>query len=205
MYTKIEKKQFVIFLLVAYGLTYVMGLFMWYGNRAGTDLSAFPNAQMLYPAAGVALAYLLTMKKERQMPRGFYVVFVFLTVLMAVLSLVSLFCPLAPLQTAGGSISMWTMVIQGIIIVGSILCWIFLLAAGKARRENGGLRWKSTRGSFFCIVLFFVIYMARSAVSFALSGQIGNFLKVFAQPYTWINLAALIPNFFLVFVAFFGE
>lgn len=205
MYTKVEKKQFMIFLLIAYGLTYVMGLFMWYGNGAGMDLSAFPNAQMMYPAAGVALAYLLTAKKEWQMPNGFYMVFVLLTVLMVVVSLISLFCPLTPLQTAGGAVSVWTLAIQGILIIGSIICWITLLAVGKVRRENGGLRWKSTGASFFCILLFFIIYMLRSAVSFALSGQIGSFLQVFSQPYTWINLVALIPNFFLVFVAFFGE
>lgn len=205
MFTKVEKKQFMIFLLIAYGLTYVMGLFMWYGNGVGVDLSAFPNAQMLYPAAGVAMAYLLTVKKERPMPNAFYVVFVLLTLLMAALSLVSLFCPLTPLQTAGGTVSVWTLAVQSILIVGSVIAWVALLAAGKERRENGGLLWKSTKASFFCILLFFIIYMARSAVSFALGGQNGDFLMVFAQPYTWINLAALIPNFFLVFVAFFGE
>ena len=54
-----EKKEFFIFLLIAYGVTYLMGLLMWYGNRASIDLSAFPNAQMMYPASGVMLAYLL--------------------------------------------------------------------------------------------------------------------------------------------------
>ena len=30
--------------------------------RKGIDLSFFPNAQMLYPAAGVVMAYLITRK-----------------------------------------------------------------------------------------------------------------------------------------------
>ncbi|MFQ9453653.1 MAG: hypothetical protein ACLR0R_09180 [[Ruminococcus] lactaris] len=41
-----------------------MGLLMWYSYGKGLDLSAFPNAQMLYPAAGVMMAYLITKKKE---------------------------------------------------------------------------------------------------------------------------------------------
>ena len=48
-----EKKQLLIYVIIAYGITYVMGLLMWYGYGKGLDLSAFPNAQMLYPAAGV--------------------------------------------------------------------------------------------------------------------------------------------------------
>lgn len=205
MYSKTEKKQFIIFLLLAYGLTFVMGLFMWYGNGRGADLYVFPNAQMMYPAAGVALAYLLTTGKEQRMPRAFYVTVVLLTAIMAVLSLVSLFSPLEPMETAGGSVSVWTLVIQLVLIAGSILAWIMLLASGRERRENGGLRWKNTGASILCIVVFIVIYMARTTVSYGLSGQLSDFLTVLAQPYTWINLAALILNFFLVFIAFFGE
>ena len=55
-----EKKQLLIYVIIAYGITYVMGLLMWYGYGKGLDLSAFPNAQMLYPAAGVMMAYLIT-------------------------------------------------------------------------------------------------------------------------------------------------
>lgn len=205
MYSKTEKKQFVIFLLLAYGLTYVMGLLMWYGNASGMDVSAFPNAQMMYPAAGVALAYLLTARKERPMPNAFYIVFLLVTAVMVVLSLVSIFLPLSSPGGAQASVSMWTLVIQMILIVGSIAGWIALAVSGKERRGNGGLRWKNTGASVVCVLLFFIIYMLRNAISYALSGQIGTLLNVFAQPYTWINLAALIPNFFLVFIAFFGE
>ena len=57
-----EKKQLLIYVIIAYGITYVMGLLMWYSYGKGLDLSAFPNAQMLYPAAGVMMAYLITKK-----------------------------------------------------------------------------------------------------------------------------------------------
>ena len=42
-----EKKQLLIYVIIAYGITYVMGLLMWYGYGKGLNLSAFPNAQML--------------------------------------------------------------------------------------------------------------------------------------------------------------
>ena len=52
MNSKTNKKQLIIFLIVAYGVTYLMGLLMWYGNTKQLDLSAFANTQMMYPAAG---------------------------------------------------------------------------------------------------------------------------------------------------------
>ena len=47
-FTQTEKKQLMIYVIIAYGITYVLGLLMWYGYGKGIDLSAFPNAQMLY-------------------------------------------------------------------------------------------------------------------------------------------------------------
>ena len=46
------KRQLLLFLLAAYGVTYAMGLLTWYGSAVSAELSAFPNAQMYYPAAG---------------------------------------------------------------------------------------------------------------------------------------------------------
>ena len=42
-----EKKRLWIYLAVAYGITFLMGLLMWYGNARGADVGAFPNAQMM--------------------------------------------------------------------------------------------------------------------------------------------------------------
>lgn len=36
-----EKKQLLIYVIIAYGITYVMGLLMWYGYGKGLDLSSF--------------------------------------------------------------------------------------------------------------------------------------------------------------------
>lgn len=74
-FSETEKKQLIIFTVIAYGITYILGLLMWYGYGTGADLGAFPNAQMLYPAAGVMLAYLITRKKDKNMPKAFFVFF----------------------------------------------------------------------------------------------------------------------------------
>lgn len=66
-----REKQLLIYVIIAYGITYVMGLLMWYGYGKGLDLSAFPNAQMLYPAAGVMMAYLITKKEIKIFQRLF--------------------------------------------------------------------------------------------------------------------------------------
>ena len=50
---EITKTRLIIYVLMAYGLTCLMGILMWYGSTKGYDLTVFPTAQMMYPAAGV--------------------------------------------------------------------------------------------------------------------------------------------------------
>ena len=86
-----EKKQLLIYVIVAYGITYVQGLLMWYGYGKDLDLSAFPKAQMLYPAAGVMMAYLITKKEDKNLPKTFYIFFVALTAVLVVCTAASVF------------------------------------------------------------------------------------------------------------------
>lgn len=67
---KPENNQLMIFFLIAYGITFAMGFFMWYGAYH-MDLNVFPNAQMMYPAAGVMLGFLLFRKKMPICRNGF--------------------------------------------------------------------------------------------------------------------------------------
>ena len=72
---KVEKKQLVTFILTAYGVTFVLGFLMWFFYGRGADLSVFPNAQMFYPAAGVMLAYLVTKKEDKNLPKPLFIFF----------------------------------------------------------------------------------------------------------------------------------
>ena len=55
-----QPKEMLIFLLVAFGLPFLMGVPLAIAQRAGSNTDVYPSAQMFYPAAGVMLAYLFT-------------------------------------------------------------------------------------------------------------------------------------------------
>ena len=87
------KKQFLIFLLIAYGVTYVMGILTWYGSTIPVEMSIFPSAQMFYPAAGIMLAYMLTEEKDSLVPKWFYACFLLVTAAMIALCILSVAMP----------------------------------------------------------------------------------------------------------------
>ena len=200
-----EKKQLRIFIAVAYGITFLMGFLMWYGNAKGLDISAFPNAQMLYPAAGVMLAYLLTKKQDADMPRGFYIAFCSCTAVLMLLAIISIFVPIKPIEVQGLTISIWTLIVQYIMILGSVVCWILYGVAGKQKRSTYGLSWNKSKATWVMVGLFILLYILRTIVACLISGSLAEFGQNMMSATTWISVISLPVNFFLVFVAFFGE
>lgn len=205
MYSKNEKRQRIIFVAVAYGITYLLGLLMWYGYAKQIDLSAFPNAQMMYPAMGVMLAVLLTRREDKDIPKAFYISFIASAVLQIVLAILSVFRPDMTVEMSGGTVSVWLLILQYVQIIGSIISLICLFIAGKKKREAYGLRWKNWKSSVFCIVLFLVLYFSRVALAYALEGQLSVFFDIMKRAETWTVLAVLPLNFLLAYSAFFGE
>ena len=127
-----EKKEFFIFLLIAYGVTYLMGLLMWYGSTASIDLSAFPNAQMMYPASGVMLAYLAGGKKKASDSQIVFGLFLLTTAVMVAAAVLSLLMPEQVISLPAGDLSVWVMAIQFVIIGGKHP----LLDCASDRREG---------------------------------------------------------------------
>ena len=156
----LEKRQLLIFALVAFGVPYLMGIAMGAGFYAGSDVSVFPNAQMFYPAAGVMLALFVTKKEDNMLPRKFFVCFLALTVLMLACSLASVLAPALP----------WALISNLVMMGGTLAAWVCYFADGKARRAVYGLRLTKTGGtnSFVMLLLFIVLYFARI---FLLSGM----------------------------------
>lgn len=205
MYETKEKKKFLIFLLVAYGLTYLMGILMWYGNGVSADLSGFPAAQMLYPASGVMLACLLVHRGDQKIPKAFFLTFLLFTLISVVFAVLSVAAPGNMLSINGVSISVWGLIIQYVLILGSIVGWVTLLIAGRERREAYGLRWKNWKSSLLCVLVFLVLYFLRAGIAYCLEGQPGMMLEIAENPQTWLYIAALLLNFLLSFTAFLGE
>lgn len=199
------KKQFIIFLLIAYGLTCVMGILTWYGSTIPVEMSVFPSAQMFYPAAGVMLAYLLTQWKDELLPRWFYICFLASTLVMIICCVLAVMAPGEPISLNGQTFSKWSLAVQYVMIVCSILCWITLLVSRKERREEYGLTWKNWKASLFCIFVFLVLYFGRASVAYVLEGEADMILEIISSPAALGYLIAIPINFVLSYAPFFGE
>lgn len=190
-----SKRQMMIFIGIAIGLPYVLGIFMGLGYSAGIDISVFPNAQMHYPAAAAMLAALVTRKEDRLLPKRFFIGFIALTAATLLCAIVSLIVPEAP----------WVMISQFAIIVGSVVSWILLLTEKKDKRIAYGLkggRWKST---FLILLLYLILYFGRTIIGYAIDGEMQAMIEIVQNPLTWLTLASLPFNFFLVIAPFLGE
>lgn len=193
-WTEREKKQLIIFGLTAFGLPVLMGILMGISYFMGNDVTPFPNAQMYYPAAGVALAVLLTRGKEDVAPKKFYAGILITTIAMMLTAVVSVFVPQLD----------WTVAGQIPIIVFSIICWILLLLEKKEVRAKFGLRFVK-KSSWLYVLLFLGLYILRFFIGCLIEGEISLFLAIFADPMTYLVIASLVISFLLAFTAFFGE
>ncbi len=205
MNVKTEKRQLVIFGMAAYALPYLLGILMWYGYTKQISLAAFPNAQMMYPAMGVILAFLLTRGADGEMPKAFYRCFIGTTVILIVLTVGSVFTPDVMIEMPGGRVPACLLILQYVQILGSLVCLVCLIAAGKKRREAYGLRWKKGKASVLCILLFLALYFLRAGIAYGMEGQLSGFAQIMASPQTWIMAAILPLQFLLSYIAFFGE
>lgn len=196
-WTQKEKKQFVIFAAVNFGMTIIMGILMGISYYMGNDVTAFPMAQMMYPAAGVILARMLTADKEEKLPFKFFVI-----------HLVT--AGTAVLLTVGGmftSPEMGYLIENYVIIAGSIIGLIMLLCEKKDVKERFGLRFKGHHVglSLWMMLLFLILYIARLLLSGLTDGSAGEVAALFASPATWGMMALLAVTFFLSYNVFWGE
>lgn len=195
MEAKLFTKQMKLFLLVAFALPYALGVLMAVGYGRGVNLGVFANVQMLYPAAGVMLAALVTRRGDARLPRRFFISFLAVAAVGVLLAVGSV---LAPSEW-------WLVAVNYLLIVGSILCGVLLLTQRKESRGAYGLRGGRPKASILAVLLFIGLYVGRTVFAYAIGGQLGAMGEIAANPLTWISLVTLPLNFFLVFIAFFGE
>ena len=170
-FTRLEKKQLLIFALIAFGIPYLMGIPMAFGYQRGTSLDFFANAQMYYPAAGAIVVFLLT-KTEFPMPRRFFYGYLVLTVLFAISSVLSVLIPDA---------NLWVMVINMLTIAGNLALWVLFLLDKREVRFIWGLTWSGpdSRRHFLYVVLFFMLFTGNLLISSFTDNTADSFLALF--------------------------
>src|SRR5699024_820846 len=159
-----QPKEMLIFLLVAFGMPFLMGIPLAIAQRAGYNTDVFPNAQMFYPAAGVMLAYFLT--RRPGLPRGFYVFYLLCTAALVV-------CCLGIVVAPG---DVWLGAVNILVVAGSVLAWLFLLIAKKDRRAAAGLRWRGGFKALGYVALFILLRTVAVFISILPYGQMGEYL-----------------------------
>lgn len=195
--TQTSKKELTIFFLIAFAVPYLMGIPLAIAQKAGYDTSCFASTQMMYPAAGVILAYLVA--KRQALPLRFFVLHCIATLLCVGASLLSVVHP---------SNTLWPLVINIVLIAGSLLAWVLLLTDKKEKRANYGLRWRGKVSLAFGVcMLFLLLKTAIIFLSVALEGTKAwnDYLIYWASFVPWLYALLLIPNFFLSFLPFLGE
>ncbi|WP_313584106.1 CPBP family intramembrane glutamic endopeptidase [Lacrimispora sp.] len=190
-----EKTQLLIFLGVAFALPYILGILMGIGYSKGLDVSVFPSAQMFYPASGAILAALITHKEDPLIPKRFFIGYL-------IFSLLLLVCTVASIIVPGMS---WNVISQFFMILGSVIAWILLLAEKKDKRIAYGLKGGRWKKAALIILLYLILYFGRTVIMYILSGQMQTMFELIQKPVTWLMLITLPINYFLIFIAFFGE
>lgn len=193
----LSRKELWIFLAIAYGCPYLMGIPMYFALTAGADVTVFPLTQMLYPAAGVMLAFLVTRRKDPMLPRGFYGFYLFVTAAMLVCSLCSALMPGAD----------WLSISNYAVMAASLIGWVILLATRKEKRTAYGLGWRkgSASGVWLCSLIFAGLYVLRIFLPAFLTGTQKPYLDYLLTPMPYIMLLNVVLSFFLSFLCFFGE
>ena len=93
----VNKKRLLLFIAIAYGVSFLMMIPMYIGKQKGIDITQIVDAQMCSPAAGVALGFLVFYKGEKRVPKMFMTVLVVNYVVQLVLGLMSVFAnPFGP-------------------------------------------------------------------------------------------------------------
>ena len=231
----LNKKRLILFVAIAYGISYLMMIPMYIGKQHGYDLTQIVDAQMCAPAAGVALGFLLFYKGEKRVPKFFMTVIVINYVIQLVLGLLSVlanpFGPdevfdLAPYlgltgdttgltgsQTTINLSTLYLIAGQYVLIIASVLMWIGYFVAGRERRKFAGLSRNNERKGILLALLYVALYIPRVFLPVIIEGIANNnlseffteYAQLFKQPLFYASIVSLPFNYLMTIAAFFGE
>lgn len=185
-------KQTSLFLMICFGVTYLMGILLGYAYFMGYETSAFASIQMLYPAAAVIVVFFMTNKKE-DLPVKFFQKYLVITVL-------AMLCLFAGVVTKTEEL---TSLVSIIVCGGSIWCWWALWKTELHIKDAFGLSFVNKKESYFMICCFGALFVLRQFIYRGIQGDWNIFETSFLNAF--LGLIMLLPNFFLSFISFFGE
>lgn len=207
------RRKLIVFLVVSYGLTLLMDVFLYIGYKKEIDLSNFLIAQMMYPLAGVIIGKLFV-EKDRSVPKGAFVTSLITTVLLVVIALLSVFFPMDAVRANDNGMTPYYIVSNLIIIVASVLFIILHFTCGAKNRKNAGLSHGNFGKSAIMIILFVGLYALRFTISVILSclaygdSMTENFAAFGSNILSFESitvLLVLVPNYFFTSIMFLGE
>ena len=143
-----ECREPLIFLLVTYGIPYLMIIPMAILTDMGKKVDFFVSAQMFCPAAGLLVAKLLCDKDKRCMPKNFFIGYLVLTGITLLWCFTTFFLPFQQVSTGGMVLS---------IITALVFISVYLSESNDARSAYG---LKSKKLETFCLSIDFVCSLA---------------------------------------------
>lgn len=195
----VNKKRLWIYIAIAYGVTAVMTIFMVIGKGRGIDLTTLVNTQMMYPACGVILGKLIAKREGEKLPMALFITVLITTGIMMLMSLASVIIPTEPMD-------IWNMMSQLVIGVASVIAYVFTWTCSKESIRLNGLGRTNIKWSIILVVIFTVLTFARIIIPNLLLGNgIKYFVEAISDPMTVVTLLILPVNFFMTWIAFFGE
>lgn len=102
----------------------------------------------------------------------------------------------------------WLNIANFVIIIASVLGWIFLLTEKKTKREDYGLRLHGKFLTAFVICVYFLaVKTAMVFLSMAMQGgdSWAEYLAYWRTSAPWVMAVVLVPNFFLSFLPFLAR
>lgn len=189
------KKQMIRFLSIAFFPTYALGILMGVGYYRGADLSIFPLAQMLFPAAGVMVAAMTARKNDNLLPRKSFTAFLIATICLTACAVGSVLFP-----------SPWWYPVGNLLTnIGSVIMILLLYQEKRERLAVCGFLGRNAAGTASVLFLFILLYFIRPALFYLPTEGLASFTNILKNPVTWRML--LISPFLLCFqfVPFLGE
>ncbi len=211
---KAEKIKLITFFAVAFGVTALMAIPMYYGIQHDMDLNTLTITQMMYPACGVILGNLFTSKKTgSRYPVMAYSFTLIFTAILIALSLASVFVPLKPINVGDAEYSVIYLAASALMIPFSVAVFCMFIMSAKYRKENAGVCFKNMRMSILFLLLFLVIYTCRVFLEFGISElidhdgreQMNEFLNGLKSVTGIVMLVSAVISLPLAWLPYFGE